>query len=368
MGPGEDFYAVPEGLAEGEPGEVIRVQEVPAPAGTKGWRVLYHSRSVAGDDIAVSGLVFAPEVPAASPRPVVAWAHGSVGLGDGCAPSRFPELLPAAPIFSQLLREGFVLAATDYEGLGTPGPHPWLVGQSEGRSVLDSVRAAARIPNSGAGKEFVAFGASQGGGGALFAGELTPTYAEELELKGVVAEAPAAELDLVAFALQSDLAGEGLSGLAMMGILGFKAAYPELSLEQVLKPEFVAQKDEVEQLCQSQIDRRFRGLPLGQVLAANPANVDPWGSKIVENTPGNQKLPGPVLLIHGSADPLVPPEVSELLFRRLCGMEVQTERRVYEGAGHVDVFIASSDDVHKWITDRFAGRPLSPGEAAQSCL
>ncbi|MEX0791244.1 MAG: lipase family protein, partial [Actinomycetota bacterium] len=113
----------------------------------------------------MSGLVFAPAaLAAAGSRPVVAWGHGSVGLGDSCAPSRSPGDLTFQPILSQLLDRGYVVAATDYEGLGTPGSHPWLVGESEGRGVLDSVRAARQIPESAAGNRFVTFGASQGGG------------------------------------------------------------------------------------------------------------------------------------------------------------------------------------------------------------
>ena len=155
--PVDDFYGVPDGVPAAEPGRLVRTELLDAPGGVQGWRVLYHSTSVDGRDIVVSGLVFAPAGPAAGPRPVVAWGHGSVGLGDSCAPSRSPGDLIGSSILSELLRRGYVVAATDYEGLGTPGSHPWLVGQSEGRGVLDSVRAARQIPEASAGNRFLAF-------------------------------------------------------------------------------------------------------------------------------------------------------------------------------------------------------------------
>jgi hypothetical protein len=68
-----------------------------------------------------------------------------------------------------------VVAATDYEGLDTPGVHPYLVGLSEGRGVLDAARVTryfTRINST-----TLIFGHSEGGQAALFAGELAPRYA-----------------------------------------------------------------------------------------------------------------------------------------------------------------------------------------------
>jgi fermentation-respiration switch protein FrsA (DUF1100 family) len=366
LAPEEDFYAIPGDLPPAEPGRLVRKQSLQAPPGMRAWRVLYHSKALDGRDIVVSGLVFAPAEPVESgSRTVVAWGHGSVGLGDKCAPSRFPWALGRLAILARLIEEGFVVTATDYEGLGTPGPHPWLVGVSEGRGVLDSVRAARQIPESGAGERFVGFGGSQGGGAVLFAGELVSTYAGELQLLGVVAAAPAAELDLLALVPRRSITG--INGFLVMGALGFAAAYPGLPLEAILSPEVVAQRPEIETLCQEEIDRRFRSVPLDDLLQASPGEVRPWADAITANTPGQQTTPAPVLLIHGTADRVVPPEVSQLLLQRLCGLGVKAERRLYEGIGHVDVFGPSSADVLEWIRDRAAGRELSPDPGGQSC-
>lgn len=360
----EQIYDPPGGIPPGEPGRLIAAQPLDAGPGLAGWRVLYHSRALDGRDIAVSGLVLAPANPTGiEGRPVVAWAHGSVGLGDDCAPSRNPRRLLGQALVTDLLSRGYVVTATDYEGLGTPGPHPWLVGRSEGRSVLDSVRAAAQIPGTGAGSRFVAVGASQGGGAALFAGELSGSYAEELELLGVAAAAPAAELDLLA--LLPEEGPEGVAGFVVMGAFGFKAAYPHLDLGAVIAGDVVAQQQKVESLCQRDIDRRFAGYSVERLLVAPPGSVPQWAEVIVDNTPGGNPTPAPVLLVHGGDDPVVPPVISQLLHRRLCLLGVAVQRRVYDGVSHVGVMEAAGGDLLAWVDALSAGE--DPPAVGQAC-
>ena len=366
VAPGEDFYDHPEDIPAGEPGRLIRIQALDLP-GAQGWRVLYHSEAVDGRAIIVSGLVYAPDsVAEPASRPVIAWGHGTRGLGDLCAASRLPGSL-SGPLFAELTNRGFVIAATDYEGLGTPGVHPWLVGQSEGRGMLDIVRAAGQIPGSGAGNRFLAFGASQGGGAALFAGELAAEYASELELLGVVAVAPAAELDLLAALGPGEQSIAGIQGFLVMGALGFSAAYPDLPLEAVLRPEVIAQREELETLCADEIERRFRAVPEDRIVVAAPGSVELWAEAIEENTPGRTRTPVPVLLVHGSRDRVVPVEISELLFERLCRLGVSTEKRIYEGVDHGEVLGASGPEILEWITAREQGQPPGPRPGVTRC-
>ena len=93
------------------------------------------------------------------------------------------------PGLQSFLQDGYVVA-TDYPGLGTQGPAPYLVGSSEARAVLDSVRAARQLPGANAGSHFIVWGHSQGGQAALFAGQLARSYAPELKLQGVAVAAP----------------------------------------------------------------------------------------------------------------------------------------------------------------------------------
>jgi acetyl esterase/lipase len=196
----ESFYVPPSPLPDGKPGDVIWAEAIDAPKGANAWKVLYLSRSADMEPIAVSGWVVAPKPGGAeSPKPVVAWAHGTTGLADECAPTqrRLDEPtvtnLAAIPMLSELIAAGYVVAATDYEGLGTPGLHTYGVSDSEARTVLDSIRAAGKMP-TGAGSRALVFGESQGGRVAVVVNEMASDYAPEIELVGVVSSGTAVPL------------------------------------------------------------------------------------------------------------------------------------------------------------------------------
>ncbi len=217
MPPPPSRFYTPDARPGGEPGAIVRSEEMKgSPPGSKAWRVLYASTGLHGERIEVSGVIIAPELPPPQGgRPVIAWAHPTTGVADACAPSTNPEFFDTIPHLPALIALDYVVAATDYAGLGTPGPHPYLVGESEGRSVLDAVRAAANLPKTGAGPRFIAWGHSQGGHAALFAGQLAGRYAPDLALVGVAAIAPATELRELLQDDFSERAGRVLTAYAL---------------------------------------------------------------------------------------------------------------------------------------------------------
>ena len=139
-------YDLAQGDIGGEPGSIIRVWplEGGGPGGGDAFRILYRSTGLNGEPIAVSGAIFIP--PGSAPergRDVIAWAHPTSGVVEACAPSLMPDVAGMIWGLEDMLAQGHVVVATDYPGLGVPGQiHPYLIGVSEGRSVLDSVRAA----------------------------------------------------------------------------------------------------------------------------------------------------------------------------------------------------------------------------------
>ena len=157
-----------------EPGELIRSEPITAPAGREGVaRAVPVGVGRGRPDRGVGRGASAPAGGTNRPRPVVTWAHGTTGVADRCALSQLPDRSRAAAVRRRpRAGAGYVVAATDYEGLGTEGVHPYLVGQSEGRGVLDAARAARDLRAAGAGKQVLVLGHSQGGQAALFAGEL----------------------------------------------------------------------------------------------------------------------------------------------------------------------------------------------------
>jgi len=121
-----------------------------------------------------------PSTPTTGPRRVVAWAHGTVGLVRQCAPSRADDPLSHLTWLTDMISRGWVVVATDYAGLGTRGPQQYLVAKAEAYDVVNSVRAAMNLPETGA--------------GALATANAVKAYAPELNLVGTVAAAPAADL------------------------------------------------------------------------------------------------------------------------------------------------------------------------------
>src|SRR6201995_6054623 len=190
------FYRAPASEAEGAPGTLVRQEIIDgAPLGATTYRVLYRSTGLDNKPIFVAGVgIVPPGDPPPGGRPIVAWAHPTSGVVLRCAPSLAIFLFEQIQGLRSFVPDGSVVAATDYPGLGTEGPHPYLVGTSEARAVIDSVRVAGSFPGAGGGKKFVVWGHSQGGHAALFTGIIAKTYAPELDLLGVAAAAPATDL------------------------------------------------------------------------------------------------------------------------------------------------------------------------------
>jgi hypothetical protein len=113
------------------------------------FRILYRSTDPSGRPIPVSGAIYIPNGPApAGGRNIIAWAHPTSGVVPPCAPSLMPDVGGMMWNLGNMIAEGYIVVATDYPGLGTDGIHPYLIGESEARSVLDSVRAAREMPNT----------------------------------------------------------------------------------------------------------------------------------------------------------------------------------------------------------------------------
>jgi len=336
----------------GEPGEVLAVQELDPgdlPA-SRLLRVLYRSESIAGEPIAVSGVIAVPEGDAPDGgRPILSWAHGTTGLADVCAPSL--DAADAVALLVPFLEQGMVVAATDYEGLGTPGLHPYVAGESEGRGVLDIAVAAQQL-DADARDQVVLWGHSQGGHAVLFANQIAEEWAPGLEVVGTVAGAPPSQLSLIADALQ----GGPFQHYILMAGAGWAEAFgADLSL--VATPRALELLPAVDEVCSDGLADAFNSIPPDELLAADPADVEPWASLLVENDPGFAVGASPVLIIHGEQDEQIPVVSSQLLLDRMCGIGQVVERRTYPGQGHAEVIVPSFADMVAWIEDRLAGAP-----------
>jgi pimeloyl-ACP methyl ester carboxylesterase len=357
----EDVYAVPDPLPAGEPGDVIQFEAmgaVPDVEGATAWRVLYHSRSLQGDDIAVSGVIVRPAGdPPPGGFPVVSWAHGTTGTADVCAPSTARS--PFVPSLPALLDAGYAVAATDYEGLGTPGLHPYLVGESEGRGVLDAARAASRLDGVDASSDVVLWGHSQGGHAALFAGEIAADYAPELDVHGVIAMAPAGDLAVIGPAA---LRVAPLFPFGFMAVGTWPEAYPDLDLTEVFTPAALEQLPMLDAECTEGVFDAFADRSIEElVLPTARIDAGPLYDLFTANTVGARPYGDvPVLVVHGSDDSLVPIGLSEALVPALCAGGARAELRAYP-ATHGSIPTESASDGLAWTADRFARAPLTTG-------
>lgn len=355
-GPSGDAFYAGKAPKHGKPGDIVWATDMKAPKGARAWKVLYQSTGLDGKPITVSGVVVAPKANAPNGgRPVITWAHGTTGVADKCTQSKSSNAAVALPFVSELIAAGDVVVATDYQGLGTPGRHPYLVGEAEGRGVLDMVRAAQKLKAAGASKRTVIYGHSQGGHAALFAGQIAPKYAPDLQVLGDAAGAPVGDLKLL-LGVASNI--PAYLGLVVLGGEGFAAAYPEAkaSLPEILTKQALKDAKVVDRECDQAVGKVFNK-PAAQVLAKNPADTPPWPALLTKNTPGYVKTKAPIFVFQGLADTLVPPFTTDAWNARACALGDTIDYKKYPGAEHGPVLFAAKADILSWIADRIAGKP-----------
>ncbi len=379
--PSSAFYTPPSPLPAAAPGTLIRsvrVTGVPGvPTGATVWRILYHSTTIYGADVAESGYVIAPAAPApAGGYPVIAWAHGTSGFAAPCGPSLFtrsgggPYLLPS---LDRYLRAGYVVSAADYQGLGvSDGVHPYLLGASEGRSVLDATRATSQLAGLHTGRDVIIYGHSQGGHAALFAAELAPAYAPDLHVVGVVAAAPATGLSTL-IAIVGTPAGAQFLPYSVPTSWAWTQTYHDLPVSSVFTPagaQFAS--TEVTRGCSDQVAAAIASHHLQpQQVFASGASSDLFVlSHARANDPGNVVTNVPMLVVQGTADGTVPPALTDTyVTTKACPIGDAVQYLHVPGATHGSVVFVAAPTIVAWMDARLAGSPAPttcgrPGDVA----
>jgi pimeloyl-ACP methyl ester carboxylesterase len=355
------FYGTPDPLPQAPPGTVIRSSVIRSlgrlPRGATAFRVLYHSQSITGDDVAVSGVVVVPAgTPPRGGFPIVAWAHGTTGLADQCAPS--VGGFASIPSLDAYLNRGMIVAATDYEGLGTEGIHPYLVGQSEAQSVLDSARAARDLVGATASNEVTIVGFSQGGQAALFASQIAASYAPELFVAGAVVAGPVTSLDEFVPARPS-AKPDSDALFAVMALDAWSKVYDNLPLSSVLAGSAGREVAELANQCSDALATTFDTTDTSR-LFRNGWKAEP-GVRIdgALNQPGQAATSVPLLVVEGTKDEVTPYRtVTDFVAGDLCGTQHDTvQYATYPGVQHTDLLAAAETQILRWITRRLAGTP-----------
>ena len=344
-----------------KPGQILRIWplEGGAPGNARAYRIRYGSTGLKGEPIVVTGAIIFPSGPMPEGgRDVIAWAHPTTGVVDRCAPTLLPGLTATIPGLDEMLLRGYAVVATDYAGLGTPGMHPYLIGASEAKAVLDSVRAAGTLRDIGATKRFAVWGHSQGGHAALFTGELAATYAPDLELVGVAAAAPATYLADLFEADQNTLAGKTLTA---MTVLSWSRLF-NLPLEQVIEGRAMKAFKRVANDCIETVSD-FLDVTEGEkglrriFLKTDPTTLPSWHAIMDSNTPGQSPAGAPVFLAQGTADEVVRPAVTRKFMDRLCRSGTRVKFMPMEGVSHSFAALNSRVAAVEWMSARFEGKP-----------
>jgi pimeloyl-ACP methyl ester carboxylesterase len=355
------FYDAPATVPP-QPGQLLRAEPFARalPEGARAWRILYTTTRQDGSPAIASALLYAPATPTGA-HPLIAWAHGTSGVARGCAPSLLPDPLANVPAVPQALAAGWAIVAPDYPGLGTSAPpqgHAYLIGKDAARAVLDSVRAARQFTTLQLNPQTIVWGHSQGGNSALWTGMEAPTYAPDVPLAGVAAQAPAT--DLPALATQS--AGNPFGRLVTAFLAAaYPATYPELRATPLLKPGTGWLAQDIASRCAGGLETLVsvaQTLLLPASGIARPeALAGPFGQRLAENVPA-APIPVPVFVAQGETDDLVLPTIQQRWVAARCAAGQPLLYRTYSGRDHIGLVAPDSPltpDLVGWTADRLVG-------------
>jgi alpha-beta hydrolase superfamily lysophospholipase len=358
---GDAFYEPPEPLPDGPPGAIIRSAPIERPPEkSRAYRILYRSRAHSGRPTALSALLFVPTRPAPSNgRNVVALIHGTMGVARHCAVSSGRAFFGHADGLARFIRAGYAVVVPDLEGLGTAGTHPYLAGEASAHATLDAVRATRRLAIADASERFVAWGVGQGGHAALFTGQEAGPYAPELELAGVAAGAPLANLQRLVETSSGSPAGDIMAAYMLSS---WSRLYPQLRVGDVLTTSARTTVEQVADRCVA-VDHEAIGPALGDrdvrlaYRTEAPWSRAPWKELLTRNSPGAETISAPVIITQGRDDMFVRPTSTARFVRHLCGRGATVQYRPSRAVAHGDLGEKTAPYVSKWIAGRFAGKP-----------
>lgn len=353
---GANLWEVPPVVAAGaRAGDIYWAQErSDAPAGSRGWNVIYVSEVTAGQLRYVSGEIYLPTAAAAGPRDVVLWNHETTGNADACAPSRretaYGDGTPRVPALAGLLAKGYVVVMSDYPGLGLSGPTFYMAGEPNARASLDMLRVARNFPDANASTRFAMYGWSQGGQTTLWASSIASTYASEFQPVGGVLIAPAGRiLDLTL----NSMTETSLAGYVISTLPGIRSLFPALKYGDFLTVEGLEQFPAMTDGC-------------FDVFGAAAAVTDPYKpDALVPGSPWYQAMAQvdsfrsvkevPMLILQGSLDDTTPVPLTARLRTDLCAAGAAVDYRESAGLDHISIVPVADGVVPGWVEARFKG-------------
>ncbi|MFI6169134.1 lipase family protein [Nocardia sp. NPDC051052] len=348
---------------EQAPGTLLHHERLPAElwpdSAAVSYRIHYRSIGYDGAGRTIGGSVFVPAGdPPSGGWPVVGYAHGTCGLADATAPSRVGLSKQERLHVGAWLAAGWVVAATDYEGLATPGPHPYLNGEAVFDDVIDAVRAAHGLahPLSPA---WIVVGFSQGGHAAMFAAIAATKYAPELDFRGTIALAPPVHATMIVQLQTSDGAGP-LTIFMPFLLAGLRTGRPDFDVRAFLTP---AGREMVDFAAHASLGQMFKAIAAAtndhigttDLLVGRPQIESVLDACRVPLT----RLDRPLFLAAGGADEVIPLEVVDRFAADLHDTGSEIFYTVHPDASHAAMLTTGLDEILTWAGNVLERSPIS---------
>ncbi|GAB5483100.1 MAG: lipase family protein [Parasphingorhabdus sp.] len=357
-----DFYEYDRELKT--PGVLIKKeplnQSQSNPGAAKNVRLLYSSTDGLNGNrlLPVSGVLFLPEGTApASGWPLMAWTHGTVGIADICAPSWNGRQDQDRTHLQFWLKNGYAVVASDYQGLGTPGTHPYLATRPEAYSNLDIIRAvqSGDFPVS---KKVVLFGQSQGAGAAVATAAHASEYAPDVNIVGVVATGVPYFSPKALVALQESRPPDRVDpmlGYNMLALSLVQRINPEFKLTDYVSEDVLPIARSVQNTCHKDVKARVieEKLTYNRVFKRPP--TEPLVAAFSKMGYPTLKLPVPTFIGTGGQDRDTPPRMQAALVKGACKAGSNIVSKLYPDLDHRGVVPGSTNDSLPFVQSVFAG-------------
>lgn len=331
--------------------------------------VTYRSRGINGEPIVASGFILLPKgkVPKGG-WPVLAWAHGTTGVADTCAPSEdyvggpvhaYQQI--ASTALNAWLARGYAIVAPDYQGLGTPGGHPYMNATSQLHTVVDAVRAVHFLQPHQLSKQWLVMGHSQGGAAALTVAAYGQKDAPEFDLRGAIALAPGGYQyqGIAEYAVTHPKPEPSVAAFFPIVLLGAQAADPSIVPENLVSPEMKALVIHARSRCLSELQADLKKSP-ATIFKPN-AELNHLLTYLKQQSIEYMIPTVPLMIVQGSNDNLVDPRGTQAYYQQLCKSKKPVLYQAIKNGDHRDALRQSS------ILSSDFLKNLEQGQAISSC-
>lgn len=322
-------------------------------------KIRYRSTSgIDGSATTVSGILLQPKgSPPDGGWPIASIAHPTVGLESNCAPSAYPGLMGNTGTIARFLTAGYVVVMSDYQGLGTPGPHPYLEPTTAANNVIDAVRAAREVV-SDTSDTWIGYGESQGGQAVWAANEQAVEYGQGLRLRGTISIAPVTDLRPLVDAMQAGTLTIDQRVLIPMVLKGLQTRHPNLDLDDYLHGA-MARSIDLFLGCAGDNSSQM-GIVAGAAPATDFMPSSDEAADELRDWLGAEALPRrrastAMLVGYGDADRVVLPQWTATAITRACALGDVIDVQIAPGQGHGTLDLGSTPD--DWLSGRLAGAP-----------